>query len=92
MYACTHSCVKTIAVPCDVISQHMMIIGNLGRLAPGATDLSLAGTSAQRVADPLNLAEKVKYLQDTRRLRLFGLGSLVVAELFQRDGFLGFYR
>jgi len=67
----------------------MMIIGNLSRFA---TDSSLAGTSTQRVADPLNLAEKVKYLQDAHRLRLFGLGSLVVAEIFQRDGLLGFYR
>lgn len=52
---------QTIAVPCDVISQHMMIIGNLRQYAVADSQLTSASRSfSERVADPLNLAEKVR--------------------------------
>lgn len=74
---------QTIIVPFDVVSQHMMVLGNLRR----KTFCCPQHINELQQTDPLNLAKKLQ--SDANRRTL---GYAVSREIYRRDGLRGFYR
>ncbi|KAH9509718.1 hypothetical protein Btru_044330 [Bulinus truncatus] len=77
---------QTLAVPIDIISQHLMLMGRRN-ISKGSSDAS----KDKRVQFKLSNLQHI-HLNDNVSMSRFGAVQAIVSTIYKRDGLLGFYK